>query len=141
MSSRGPFSAAVVSATLLCSGCGEGGDAFEGPFDLTLRSTDFAVHEGRRVSAAVVSSDHTVVASPTSETIADGAFSFTWPELLARGGLYELDLYVDVDASGDCTAPPGDPVWGYALGPVGGHTTVTLSYSTAYSDVCASFAP
>jgi len=111
-----------------------------GPFDLIFSGTGFDPHEGNTLHVAVIESGSGSVLDRSSALVQDGAFSFTWTDVLAADEAYRVDFYADFNGSGACEAPPEDHVWRFEIPAVTGHVSVDFPHSTLFdAGACESF--
>ena len=82
--------------------------------------------------------DNSIIKSD-SVTISGANVSFTWPDLLAEGGNYEVRWYVDVDANGFCNDPPEDHSWLKAVTNVTADVTIAHPHDTNLAPICDTF--
>jgi hypothetical protein len=102
---------------------------------LNWGGTGYTSYNGKTVNVHVVDvSDGSVVESD-AQTIASGAFNFSFPALLEQGHTYVVDSYVDVDGNLSCTAA-GDVVRrdSESILDVAGNVTATHAFSMANLD-------
>lgn len=134
--------AALLLAALSTPACGDDeddADHDEGPFDLTFAGTGFGPHNGQTLWVAVVATQTNTVLDKQSVTVTDGAFSLSWTGALEHDLDYAVHYYADHNGSGGCDAPPGDHVWSESLGKIHADITKTVTHSTTFTNVCATF--
>jgi len=105
------------------------------PYDLTINIT-MGPHPGQPFKLRVVDQEtNTEVAREVVASIdASTKIDITFTGILAAGKSYNVDFYVDVDASGGYTFP-GDHSWREPLASVSENQTLTWSHNLNFVDI------
>jgi hypothetical protein len=120
----------------LCESCDDTQPAVTYAFSFS--GNGYTPHDGQTVYVKVQSTGGTVVVDD-SDLILEGAFFFTYADVLEDGVAYDLYWYADVDADGACTTT--DHVWSMDLGVANDDVLVDDPHDTAFDpSACDQFA-
>lgn len=109
-------------------------------WNLVLDATNSAASNGTIAYASVRDAAGVEVASANTTVAGNGSFSFTWNDILADGGDFTVDVYVDVVVDVACV-DADDEVFQVLVPAVTADVSATLDISTATENPtsCASF--
>jgi len=111
-----------------------------GPYDLTLRGSDFGADEGLVIKVALVRWHETeIVAGPEQLTVSGGAFDLKLEGVLEDGQRYELHFYSDENGTGVCESPPIDHAWKMDIAAAASNIELSVVHTENFTDVCSTF--
>lgn len=115
----------------------DGGPA--GAYDLRLRGTGYAPHDGQTIYAALVNASGSVV-DRAEAVVTDSSYEIAFLGSLETGASYRIDYYADHDGDGRCSAPPADHVWQTDVPPVSGDVVIDDAHDPSFAAAaCDSF--
>jgi hypothetical protein len=110
-------------------------------FTLTVNGVNFGGHQGSNAVVLLLDANggkhgmQQVLLPPA------GTFTMAFANEIEAGVAYRLQVYVDVNKDGKCTAPrnSGDHQWTFAVPASTADASARVSHSTAQTDICTSF--
>ena len=117
---------------------------FTFPLTFTGDASFGTAHNGRNFHAALARGAEATALDTVDGVIAAGGFSAPFTPELVVGEPYSVKLWVDVNQSNTCDAPPTDHSWTVDVPTsLAGHqTTLTYAHVAAnFTNVCSFFAP
>jgi hypothetical protein len=102
--------------------------------------TGFTMENGQTVHLGFVKQGGKLFDFESSAVVANGTFTITGPQALAKGVLYNMNYYADTNSNGLCDQTPTDEVWRISLAPIVENLVITVPYNMNYSNIgCGGF--